>query len=145
MKLYKEAIDVMEADLRNGRARIYRFKGAHLKAAQDVLQRRLIYQTMLQQRRIIPCYAGRLNLVLTESGDVYPCESLDRKIGNVREHGYEINRLLQSEEAKKIIRGIETTSCFCSHECYFTTNILFNPRLYPALAREYLRLKYKPR
>ena len=31
-------------------------------------------------------------------------------------------------------------NCYCTHECYFMTNILFNPRLYPALAREYIQL-----
>lgn len=140
LKLYKEAIDAMEKNLRSGEASIYGFKGARLKAAQDLLQRRLIYATMLRKRRLVPCYAGRLNLVLTESGDVYPCEILDKKMGNIRDHDCDMRQLLQSEEAKKIIREIETNDCYCSHECYFTTNILFNPRLYPALAREYMRL-----
>ncbi len=141
LELYKKAIEAMEKNLRTGKASIYGFKGASLKAAQDILQRRLIYATMLQKRRLIPCYAGRLNLVLTESGEVYPCEILDKKMGNVREYNYDMKLLLQSEEAKKIIHEVEAGECYCSHECYFTTNILFNPRLYPALAKEHVRLK----
>ncbi|HEX20590.1 MAG TPA: radical SAM protein, partial [Acidiferrobacteraceae bacterium] len=71
---YQRAIHKLQEDIRTKSAGIYRFKGAHLKAAQDILQRRLIHKTMLSHERQIPCYAGRLNLVLTESGDVYPCE-----------------------------------------------------------------------
>jgi len=33
--------------------------------------------------------------------------------------------------------------CHCTHECYFMTNILFNPRLYPSLMKEYLLLRPK--
>ncbi len=140
LERYRELIDRLEQDLRTGRAKIYRFPGARLKAAQDVLQRRLIYRTAREKRRLIPCYAGRLNLVVTESGDVYPCEILERKMGNLREYGYDINRLLASREARRVVDQIKSGACFCTHECYFITNILFNPRLYPSLLKEYLRL-----
>lgn len=36
--------------------------------------------------------------------------------------------------------AIAEGNCHCTHECYFIMNILFNPRLYPALFREYARL-----
>ncbi|WP_456474772.1 radical SAM/SPASM domain-containing protein [Candidatus Pyrohabitans sp.] len=140
MERYRELIERMERELRSGKAKVYRFPGARLKAAQDILQRRLIYRTAVEGRRLIPCYAGVLNLVVTERGDVYPCELLNRRMGNLREYGYSMERLLSSREAKRVVEEIESEACHCTHECYFITNILFNPRLYPALFREYLRL-----
>lgn len=140
LEKYRAIINRMAADLKEKRAGRYRFLGARLKAAQDILQRRLIYETAAQQKRLIPCYAGRLNLVLTESGDLYPCESFTMKIGNVRQAGYDLNELLASGAAKKIAAFIKNNGCFCTHECYFMTNILFNPALYPALLKEYLQL-----
>jgi radical SAM protein with 4Fe4S-binding SPASM domain len=137
---YRETIKKMESHLRNGSSRTYRFRGARFKAAQDILQRRLIHRTMLEKRRLIPCYAGRLNLVLTESGDLYPCESFSVKMGNVKEFGYDINGILKSKQARKVIDSIEENGCHCTHECYFMTNILFNPTMYPALFKEYIRL-----
>lgn len=136
LELYRRAMERMEADLREGCTCTYRFRGAKLKAAQDVLQRRLIYETMKKQRRLIPCYAGTLNIVLTENGDVYPCELSTQRMGNIRKHDYDMHRLLKSKEAKKVITGLN--QCYCSHECYYMTNILFNPRLYGKLLREYL-------
>jgi radical SAM protein with 4Fe4S-binding SPASM domain len=137
---YHNAVERLEHNLKNRVSRVYRFRGARIKAAQDILQRRLIHQTMVEGRRLIPCYAGRLNLVLTESGDVYPCEILSEPLGNVREHGYEMEKVIRSEQAAEVILKIMKNKCFCTHECYFMTNILFNPMLYPALAREYLYL-----
>jgi radical SAM protein with 4Fe4S-binding SPASM domain len=140
LELYRQVIEEMEAGLKGGISGIYRFPGARLKAAQDIMQRRLIYETMKKKQRLIPCYAGKLNLVLTEEGDVYPCELLKEKMGNIREHGYSIPRLLDSKEAEMVVSRVESGRCYCSHECYFMTNILFNPGTYGKLIREYLSL-----
>jgi len=137
---YSNAIERLEKNLKAGLSNIYRFKGAKIKAAQDILQRRLINRTMLDQKRLIPCYAGRLNLVLYENGDVSPCEILTETFGNVRDHDYNMGKVVQSDNAKKIIESIANKKCYCTHECYFITNILFNPVLYPSLAREYVQL-----
>ncbi|MBU2560046.1 radical SAM protein [archaeon] len=138
--LYRKAVLKMEGDLKEGKANIYRFKGARLKAAQDILQRRLIYETQQKQKRLIPCYGGALNIVLSENGDVYPCELSIQKMGNIRDFDFDIKKLLNSKEAKSIARDIKKGDCYCSHECYFMTNILFNPKMYPKLLKEYLSL-----
>lgn len=140
MRGYWATIARMEEDLKNRVARTYRFGGARLKAAQDIVQRRLILQTMVEKQRLIPCYAGRLNLVLTETGDLHPCESFTMKIGNVRDHGCDVGQLMDSDRARQVRRMISHNGCYCTHECYFMTNILFNPALYPALLREYAAL-----
>lgn len=136
---YARAIDKLAHNLKRKTGATYRFRGAKLKAAQDILQRRLIYQTSIRQKPLLPCYAGRLNLVLTENGDLYPCESFTGGFGNVREHGYNITTMLGSKAARARIAAIKK-GCFCTHECYMMTNILFNPSQYPALFREYLQL-----
>ena len=138
---YRDATERLEKNLRNKTSSFYRFRGARLKAAQDILQRRLIHQTALQQKRLTPCYAGRLNLVLAESGGVYPCEMLAESLGNVRDFNYDLKQILRSGPAQAVMRRIGENRCHCTHECYFITNILFNPRQYPALAKEYMQLR----
>lgn len=137
---YQRATAKLAANLQRRAAPIYRFGGGRLKAAQDLVQRRLIHRTLVEQRRLIPCYAGRLNLVLSETGEVYPCELLTQSLGNVRDNDYDLGKILRSEPAAAALRAIEQQHCYCTHECYMITNILFNPSLYPALAREYWRL-----
>lgn len=141
---YERAVARLAANLRERRAPTYAFRGARLKAAQDIVQRQLIHRTLVEQARLIPCYAGRLNLVLSETGEVYPCETRLESFGNVRAAGYDLNRVLDTAAARATRDSIGRGECYCTHECYFVTNILFNPRCYPALAAEWLRLRPAP-
>jgi radical SAM protein with 4Fe4S-binding SPASM domain len=79
---------------------------------------------------------------LTETGDLYPCEefSENMKIGNVRDADFDLKQLLRSDRAGEIFKFIEKKGCCCTHECYFMTNILFNPAHYPKLFKEYFQL-----
>jgi len=140
--LYMKAIARLEKQLKSRDAGIYGFLGGRLKAAQDILQRRIIYRTAMENRYQIPCFAGRLNLVLSETGDFYPCESFSRdmRLGNVRRDGYDLRNILERPASREIIKGISANRCFCTHECYVMTNILFNPIMHPALLREYVQL-----
>jgi MoaA/NifB/PqqE/SkfB family radical SAM enzyme len=138
---YYAAIEKLELNLKDKTASTYRFRGAKIKAAQDIMQRGMIHRIMREERRLLPCYAGRLNVVLGETGELYPCEILTSSFGNIRDYGLDIRRALRTDKARKIIGSIKTKECYCTHECYFMTNILFNPGLYPALLKEYLQLR----
>ncbi|OGW38913.1 MAG: hypothetical protein A2010_14445 [Nitrospirae bacterium GWD2_57_9] len=127
-------------DLRSRAAGRYRFSGAGIKAAQDILQRKLIHKTLVEQTRQIPCFAGSLGLVLTETGDAFPCESFTLKMGNVREYGCDVTKLMKSREAQMARDSVRESGCYCTHECAMMMNILFNPAWYPALIKEYLRI-----
>jgi radical SAM protein with 4Fe4S-binding SPASM domain len=137
---YHEAIILLESRLKKKSAVRYSFKGARLKAAQDILQRRFIHQTLKHKRQVIPCYAGRLTVVVTEKGDVYPCESFAGMLGNVRESDYNLPQILQSERGGQALAAIKGKECYCTHECYMMMNILFNPCQYPVLLKEYMQV-----
>lgn len=139
---YQHAVTRLARNLHSARNKTYRFTGARLKAAQDVLQRRLIHDTMTAQRRLIPCYAGRANLVLTETGEVYPCEIRQDRFGNIRDYNYDINQVCDTPTAKRTLASIRNRECYCSHECYFMTNILLSPCQYPALLNEYRQIMH---
>lgn len=138
--LYADAIERLERDLKSGKAGVYRFSGARLKAAQDIVQRRLIHRTLQAQKRQVPCYSGRLSLVLTECGDVYPCEILSTSLGNVRDHGHDMARLVRAPGARAVVDSISDNRCHCTHECNLMMSIMFSASSYPALFEEYLRL-----
>jgi len=139
-KKYLASIEKLEKNLKNKTSPTYRFKGARIKAAQDILQRQMIHKTVIEQKQQIPCYAGKLNLVLTENGDVYPCEILTKSFGNLKDYDYDIRKIIKTEKAKGIIHSITKDKCYCTHECYFVTNILFNPKMYSGLFKEYLKI-----
>ena len=86
---------------------------------------------------------GKL-LVLTETGGVYPCETLTDSFGNVRDFGYDMRQILRNEPARTVMRSIQDYRCHCTHECFMMTNTLFNPRLIGKIAMEYVKLKPAP-
>lgn len=139
---YLMAVESLERSLKEGSSPIYGFRGASIKASQDIIQRRMIHRTITEGRAIMPCHAGRLNVTVMEDGETFPCESFTARMsmGNVRDHVCDLGALLGTERAKDVIGEIKQGGCFCTHECYMMTNILFNPGFYPRLLAGALRI-----
>ncbi len=140
LEKYRRAIMRLESDLKGASPKMYHFNLSRIKSAQDLVQRRLIYETVRQGRRQLPCFAGRLALVMNEVGDVFPCEILDQQMGNIREAGYDMMKIYRSSPADAVRAQISNSRCYCSHECYFVTNILFNPLIHGKVIRQYAGL-----
>lgn len=73
-----------------------------------------------------PCYAGTISAVMYEDGNVFPCEILNKKIGNIRDFNYNFKKLWLSPNSKKIRKFIRDSKCFCTYECAVDCNIAFN-------------------
>lgn len=114
------------------------FRGFYV--SKDLVLRDIIWSTLRTRAFQIPCYAGRISAVIDERGDVYPCELRHQKFGNLRESDYNFSEIWKSGERRRVLSGIKTSRCFCTHECSNTTNILFNPRLYGRLIATWIRL-----
>jgi radical SAM protein with 4Fe4S-binding SPASM domain len=130
----------LKAGIFHGHA-VYPF--SEIITARDIIGRRLTIKVIKENHFQIPCYAGNLTGVIRSNGDVYPCELLDNKIGSLRENNYNLKELWQSDTAKKIRNKIREEECFCTHECFITNNILFNPRMLPKVFLEYIKLKWR--
>lgn len=97
-------------------------------------------KTRRYKKRVIPCVAGRNMLVVKENGDVFPCEILNRKMGNLKEVNYRINKLLSTKSSKEIRKFIKK-KCFCPWGCATQNNIVFNPRMYPKIIHKLIKSK----
>lgn len=75
-----------------------------------------------------PCVAGTNIAVMYADGEVHPCETLGFEIGNIRDHGLDMLKLLQSDRAHKIRAQIIRERCFCSHECFISASVTFRKR-----------------
>jgi MoaA/NifB/PqqE/SkfB family radical SAM enzyme len=117
-----------------GRTRRYSFVGSRLKAAEERMRAELVAEIMVTGRSPLSCHAGRLSVVLSETGEVFPCEMIDKSFGNLRDYGYNLRRVLATENARDGLRRIDA-ACACTHECALMLNILFSPAAYPRLLR----------
>ena len=106
--------------------------------AKDAVMTELIAQTYDRDESLYPCYGGQLLGVLKDNGDVFPCEQLSTPMGNVREADYDLMKVWQSHQAEKERELIRKRQCHCTYECAMAPNVLFNPRLYPKLAKAFV-------
>jgi MoaA/NifB/PqqE/SkfB family radical SAM enzyme len=81
----------------------------------------------------LKCLAGERLLVLTPEGTVYPCELLDRPLGNVRDFDYSIKSILATPQAQKALTFIRSGGCSCTHECAIHASLLLNWQHYPKI------------
>ena len=139
LNLYRESVkfrdDLFYQKKMSGHTR---FKGNKLATAGRVMLNELVNKTHEENKYITPCYAGNLSGVMYPEGDVYPCEILDKthKIGNIRDFDLDFRKLWLSQKAKEEVKFIRKTKCFCTHECFNTVNILFNPKFYPQIIKK---------
>ncbi len=97
-------------------------------SSRQYLGSHLLSKIYSQRCYITPCYAGSLLAILRENGDIYPCEILNLKMGNLKDFDFNLKKLWYSKAAQEVRRKIKKTKCFCTYECAMTLNTLFNPR-----------------
>lgn len=103
-----------------------------LRGVKDV-SRELLMRTVFKDEFVLPCVAGRKLLVISETGEVFPCEILGKSMGNLRDFNYDLKRLLAQPVNKKLINWILDSKCKCSFECALGANVVWSPSIYPKL------------
>ena len=138
IKLYQEAVKVRDnlfySKKMSGHAK---FKGNKLATAGRIILNEKVQQIFETGEYQMPCYSANLSGVMYPEGQVHPCEILDKshKIGNIRDFNLDFKKLWLSQKAKKEVNFIRKTKCVCTHECFNSVNILFNPKFYPKLIK----------
>ncbi|HOO55316.1 MAG TPA: radical SAM protein [bacterium] len=88
--------------------------------------------------QVIPCFAGIASAHIGPNGDVWPCCTLAKPMGNLREKSYSFKRVWESENATKVRRFIKENRCYCpmANACY--TNMLLDAGLLSKIIARYL-------
>ena len=135
LKKYNDFVEYIERNKKVG-------KGLYSKLfyVVNVMNREVNLKTLRQNRMVLPCVAGKKMIVIGEEGDVYPCEILHKSFGNIREHGYDVKRLLRSPQGKALRNFIVKSKCFCTWGCATQNNIIFNPMTYPRILKGMIRV-----
>jgi len=108
--------------------------------AQRVVVEREIIAEHHQGRRVMGnCQAGTLTAIVSEKGEVRPCEILDTVFGNVRDTDYDLLALWNNDVAQRHRKHIRDTGCFCTFETCVRTTMSFQPKWYLDMARHYVR------
>ena len=117
------------------------FAGADFINAKNLLSRNMIAKTYKENKRQVTCHTGKLSFVLRSTGQIFPCELLNKPMGNLRDVNYDFKKIWYSPRADEIRKWIRDTKCFCTHECFMTLNILFSPSQWPRLVQRWGAIK----
>jgi MoaA/NifB/PqqE/SkfB family radical SAM enzyme len=104
------------------------WRGMRARARREINRRRYEYIARQAKGGSFEgfCLAGEREYVMSETGDIYGCELISHKLGNVREVGYDFGVIRGGEEAARFVREKHERLCKCTHECNTRTMILFN-------------------
>lgn len=110
----------------------------------DQIIKDLVIKTLKEKRMILPCLAGKKSIVISEQGEVYPCELLNKSFGNIKNYNYDIKKIMNTERYREINKFIKDKKCYCTFECILPLNIIYSLRGLFYLFKKYLNyLKWK--
>ncbi|RMF94612.1 MAG: radical SAM protein [Candidatus Schekmanbacteria bacterium] len=139
---YLELAEIIRKDTKESSLLGYEnYFGSDLINAMKIIRQDVIGRIVKENRSILPCYAASLSAVILSNGDVYPCELLNKKMGNLREENFDFKQIWNNDKAKEIRKYIKDTKCFCTYECFLTNSILFTPSMFPKIFKEWLDIK----
>jgi MoaA/NifB/PqqE/SkfB family radical SAM enzyme len=137
-QLYKEFYEKSYKDIDPS---IKPFSFMALKATLDWMTHDIVYKNHVNQTQTVPCQAGRKLVVIYENGDVYPCEQLSEKFGNIRDAEYDVKKLLFNKEGELIKKNIFCEKfCHCTWENIINANLVFDLKSYPKIFYNWFRL-----
>jgi MoaA/NifB/PqqE/SkfB family radical SAM enzyme len=129
LEKYEKFIVFLKKEIYDGKFPSYSFPFSQVKTIiNDILTPQTIIRILKKKIVDIPCYAGKLTAVIDEIGNVYPCELLNRPIGNLRNENYNFQNIWNCKKMEETRKWIRRNRCICTHECMIPVNILFNPR-----------------
>ncbi len=76
------------------------------------------------------CTAGKTTVVIDHNGNFRSCE-MRPPIGNLKDYGFDMNAVMNSDAMKKEIREIgggAAANCWCTHGCWIMSSLKFSPR-----------------
>ncbi len=147
----------------NGRVDIEKYRhatalmqGQEMKRAGDSRFKRLLAQRVQVERDIIAshhadqrvmtgCTAGTLTAIVSETGELRPCEILDTSFGNLKDADFDFAGLWNGGIADAHRRFVKETGCFCTFETCVRTTMSFQPKWYGHMAANYAKDRIRQR
>ena len=140
-KLYRETIELREKLYKNTESRLFSpFIRAITQRSLD-----LIFNEFLYKKHQFDCVAGKRLIVISERGEVKPCEILNDSLGNLRDYDYDMRKLMKTKKVKDVQKWIRCTKCHCTFECATNISVLYDLKGYPDLIKRTILSSFKSR
>ena len=124
------------------------FSAMALKETIESVTSRTVMKNYLEKKQTVPCQAGNKMLVIYENGDVNPCEYLTpkEKLGNLRDAGYDIKKILNSHHSKCVVKDINPgKKCNCTWENAIGISLMYDKKSWPKIFMEWFNMFFLKR
>ena len=138
---YIEINNYIDSIKRNKETRLF----SSIVRGVNAVSRDHLIKVAFEDKFVTPCVAGRKFAIVSETGNVFPCEILEEKIGNIKKTNYNLKEILRSHEAKRISNWIKDTKCKCTFECASAASIVWNYKNYPKLMKSSVKSFFRDR
>ncbi|MCO5142316.1 MAG: radical SAM protein [Oligoflexia bacterium] len=129
LPLYMKTLELNHKDIETGYlSRLATNLSGTFYHVNKMKSERVLVNTLQTNSFQTECFAGRVNAVVYPNGDLFPCEILDKKIGNLRDVNYQFLKLWKSPVNKQITSNIVKNKCFCTHRTFIISNVIFNKK-----------------
>lgn len=133
---YAPVADFLSQHARSTRTRGFARVTQSFRAAYYQLAKR----TLIEQRQIVPCFAGWASGHIAPNGDVWSCCIRAEPVGNLRKTNYDLKPIWfeQVGTMKNLRRSIAAGECACPMANASYANMLLHPPTLMQVARELL-------
>ena len=100
----------------------------------------VILKVLKQRSHPFNCVAADKLISVTERGEVFPCELLDKPMGNLRDYNYDIKEIIKRSKLRGWIRK---TKCTCTWECAVNASLIYDLRYYPKIIHRTMKILFK--
>jgi MoaA/NifB/PqqE/SkfB family radical SAM enzyme len=85
-------------------------------------------ESLSENKKKFKCYATISSIWINSNGDVYPCHTMGKRLGNVTDMG--LNEIFRSDEMEKVRKHIMDEKCYCLNACEGIPSVIMNDPLF---------------
>lgn len=144
---YKEFVNFLEKEYFKEKKEKNKNPIINLLELLPIFTRRGVVKTLKSEKRFYKCYAGKKFIVIDSFGNLFPCEMLNKKFGNLRDYDYDLKKILKGtgekkKENKEILKFINDKKCNCTWECAIQHSLILNIKRYPIYLKSLIKKTY---
>jgi MoaA/NifB/PqqE/SkfB family radical SAM enzyme len=104
----------------------------------------LAHRTLVEQRQVLPCYAGIASAHVAPNGDVWSCCTRAESMGNLRAADFDFMAVWTSQKGDALRGSIRRNECFCPLANAAYSSMLSDPSSMTRVGWRWMKRQLRP-
>jgi MoaA/NifB/PqqE/SkfB family radical SAM enzyme len=104
----------------------------------------LAHRTLVEQRQVLPCYAGIASAHVAPNGDVWSCCTRAESMGNLRTADFDFMAVWTSQKGDALRGSIRRNECFCPLANAAYSSMLSDPSTMTRVGWRWMKGRLRP-